>query len=87
MRSAYIQLLAILFFLSIQSHAESDIQIQPVADPNINTSNVDTNLPVKKSSSGICHTPKSSFYSRTKNFIPFPNIEECLKSGGRMPKR
>lgn len=44
-------------------------------------------LPVKKSKTGICHAPGSSYYSRTKNFTPFKTLDECLKSGGRLPKR
>ena len=42
---------------------------------------------VKKSSTGICHAPGTSYYSRTKNFTPYNSIEECLDSGGRLPKR
>ena len=43
--------------------------------------------PVKKSISGICHDTKSSYYQQTKNFTPFKTIDECLKSGGRLPKK
>jgi len=43
--------------------------------------------PVKKSNSGICHDAKSSYYKQTKNFTPFKTIDECLKSGGRLPKK
>ena len=43
--------------------------------------------PVKKSNSGICHTPGSSYYNQTKNFTPYKTLDECLKSGGRLPKR
>jgi hypothetical protein len=42
---------------------------------------------VKKSRSGICHAPGTTYYSRTKNFTPFKTLDECLKSGGRLPKR
>ena len=42
---------------------------------------------VKKSKTSICHTPGSSYYERTKNFAPFKTLDECLKSGGRLPKR
>lgn len=42
---------------------------------------------VKKSKSGICHAPGGSYYDRTKNFTPFKTLDECLKSGGRLPKR
>ena len=43
--------------------------------------------PVKKTISGICHDTKSSYYEKTKNFTPFNTIDECLKSGGRLPKK
>ena len=43
--------------------------------------------PVKKSNTGICHAPGSSYYGKTKNFTPFKTVDECLKSGGRLPKR
>ena len=42
---------------------------------------------VKKSKSGICHAPSSPHYERTKSFTPFKTLDECLKSGGRLPKR
>lgn len=41
----------------------------------------------KKSSSGICHCPGGRYYDRTKRFTAYPNIKECLDSGGRHPKR
>jgi len=42
---------------------------------------------VKKSSTGICHQPGSTYYVRTKNYTTYNSIKECLNSGGRMPKR
>jgi hypothetical protein len=42
---------------------------------------------VKKSKTGICHAPGGSYYEKTKNFTPFKTLDECLKSGGRLPKR
>lgn len=41
---------------------------------------------IKKTSSGICHPPASSYYDRTKNYQPFDTVEACLGSGGRLPK-
>lgn len=41
---------------------------------------------VKKTSSGICHPPASSYYDRTTNFHAFDSIEACLASDGRLPK-
>ena len=43
--------------------------------------------PVKKSKSGICHKPGSSYYVQTKNFTPYKTLDDCLKSGGRLPKK
>ncbi len=43
--------------------------------------------PVKKSRTGICHAHGSTYYARTINFTPFKTLDECLKSGGRLPKR
>ena len=41
---------------------------------------------VKKSDSGICHDSKSTSYERTKKFTEFKTMDECLKSGGKLPK-
>ena len=41
---------------------------------------------VKKSTSNICHIENSTYYYRTKNYKKYNTIEECLKSGGRLPK-
>ena len=43
--------------------------------------------PVKMSKSGICHQPGSTYYANTKNFKPFKTLDECLKAGGRLPKK
>ena len=43
--------------------------------------------PVKKSSAGICHAPGSSYYQQTKQFTAYSSVDECVKSGGRLPKR
>jgi len=42
--------------------------------------------PVKLSNSGICHDETSAFYSRTKKYTVYENIEACLSSGGRLPR-
>jgi len=41
--------------------------------------------PVKKSDSGICHDASSSSYGNTKKFTPFNSLDECVKSGGKLP--
>jgi len=43
--------------------------------------------PVKLSSSGICHAKGSSYYAQTKKFTAFKTMEECVKAGGRHPKK
>jgi hypothetical protein len=41
---------------------------------------------VKQSSSGICHDNSSGSFNRTKNYIPFDTIADCIEAGGRLPK-
>jgi hypothetical protein len=41
---------------------------------------------VKKSETGICHDSKSPSYERTKKFSEFKTLDECIKSGGKLPK-
>lgn len=41
---------------------------------------------IKKSASGICHPPDSSYYERTQSFRAFDSVESCLGSGGRLPE-
>ena len=42
---------------------------------------------VKKSKTGICHEAGTRYYNQTKYFKKFISIEDCIKSGGRLPKR
>jgi hypothetical protein len=42
---------------------------------------------VKKSTTGICHEIGTTYYSRTTNFTAFDNIDDCIASGGRLPKK
>ena len=53
----------------------------------VSTSVFGQSEPVKKSNSGICHKPGSTYYQQTKNFTPYKTLDECLKSGGRLPKK
>ena len=41
---------------------------------------------VKKSSNSICHEKGSQYYKQTKNYESFNTIEDCLDSGGRLPR-
>jgi hypothetical protein len=42
---------------------------------------------VKKSDSGICHDKNSTSYERTKKFTEYKTVDECVKSGGTLPKK
>lgn len=42
---------------------------------------------VKKSKANICHDKTSPGYPQTKNFTPFASMDDCIKSGGRAPKK
>ena len=49
--------------------------------------NIQNNNPnVKKSSSNICHEKGSQYYKQTKKHESFNTIEDCLNSGGRLPR-
>lgn len=41
---------------------------------------------VKKSMSGICHKKGTQYYKQTKKYESFETINQCLNSGGRLPK-
>lgn len=40
---------------------------------------------VKKSDAGICHDKSSASYANTKKFTAFASLDECVKSGGKLP--
>ena len=42
---------------------------------------------VKKSKTNICHAPGTKYYKQTKYYKAFKTLQECLNSGGRLPKR
>ncbi|EGR2769760.1 hypothetical protein QRC92_000235 [Vibrio parahaemolyticus] len=46
-----------------------------------------TKLLVKMSNTGVCHSPSSSWYNRTKNYTAYQSIESCIANGGRLPKK
>ncbi|MDF4934306.1 hypothetical protein P3550_09825 [Vibrio parahaemolyticus] len=46
-----------------------------------------TKLLVKMSNTGVCHSPSSSWYNRTKNYTTYQSIESCIANGGRLPKK
>ena len=53
----------------------------------VNTAIANDEPPVKMSKSGICHERGSTYYNKTKNYTAFNTLEECLRAGGRKPKR
>lgn len=62
-------------------HLTQDGQAKNAAVAN----DLQTDPVVKKSSSGICHDKTSAYYSATKKFKAFDNVQQCLDSGGRLP--
>ena len=44
-------------------------------------------LVIKKSDNGICHDPSSPSYEKTTKFTSFANMDDCVKSGGKPPKK
>ena len=44
-------------------------------------------VPVKKSKTNICHKKGSRYYDITKHYKAYQTIKDCIKSGGRLPKR
>lgn len=57
-----------------------------VSVPGAGKSPVEAVGAVKKSSSGICHAPGTEYYARTTRFIAYKTLDECLASGGRLPR-
>jgi len=41
---------------------------------------------VKRSDSLICHDVNSPWYTRTKRYVAYDSLEDCLNSGGRLRK-
>ena len=49
--------------------------------------NIQNNNPnVKKSLNNICHEKGSQYYKQTNKYKGFNTIEDCLNSGGRLPR-
>lgn len=54
---------------------------------NTNSQNTTSSGPqVKKSKTSICHEKGGKYYDKTTNYVPYNTIQECLDSGGRLPK-
>lgn len=41
---------------------------------------------VKKSTTGICHAKGTRYYASTTHFTAYATVQDCLNSGGRLPK-
>ena len=85
-KTLFAGLFAILLALSV---AAPSAQAQAPAPKSATTApKSDAAAPaVKKSKTAICHAAGSTYYDRTLNFTPFATMDECIKSGGRLPKR
>jgi hypothetical protein len=42
---------------------------------------------VKKSITAICHAKGTRYYKQTLKYVAYKTLKDCLKSGGRLPKR
>ncbi len=60
--------------VSLTASLAADKKDAPAADPV-----------VKKSDSGICHDKSSPSFGNTKKFTAFASLDECVKSGGKLP--
>jgi len=63
---------------------QADAATQPAYAAPTNSNNRDGT--VKMSKSGICHSPSSPWYTQTTHYTPYPNMDACIKAGGRPPK-
>jgi nitrogen fixation-related uncharacterized protein len=76
------------FYYASQVNKQSSTEKKQGSSTFLNEGQVGAKTPqVKKSTSGICHEEGSAYYNKTINFIPYNSIEECLASGGRLPKK
>jgi len=77
-----------LILMGIGLSPASAQQVNPGSSASTSAAaSVATATPVKKSKTGICHAPGTTYYARTKNYTPYATLNECLNSGGRLPKR
>jgi micrococcal nuclease len=53
----------------------------PITKNFTTTNEVSSEGVVKKSSTGICHAPGTTYYDKTKNFTPYNTVQDCLDSG------
>ena len=75
-------LLLLLFLISTISFAGQYYGQQPPEK----IVEVSEELVIKKSETGICVAPHTTYYDTTKNYTKYKTLDECLKSGGSLPK-
>jgi hypothetical protein len=71
-----------IFKISIGLFLGLSLSLSFAADPK---SAASAEPVIKKSESGICHDKTSASFTSTKKFTAFASMDECLKTGGRMP--
>ena len=59
---------------------------KPTVEPKAINPTISSGV-VKKSRTNICHGVNTTYYEKTTNFTPYTTLQECLNSGGRLPKR
>jgi len=69
-----IKLTSLGFAIALGALTSQTLAADPPKDPT-----------VKKSDAGICHDASSASYNNTKKFTAFNSLEECVKSGGKLP--
>ena len=55
--------------------------------PSPSIAGANQQVPPTKKVAGYCVPPGSPDYARIKDFVPFVTVQDCLKSGGLLPKR
>lgn len=69
---------------SINNNSQTNVDVQQTSEKE--SVQILDGPQVKKSSTGICHGKGTTYYEKTKNFISYESIDDCLNSGGRLPK-
>ncbi|MFA6608454.1 MAG: HNH endonuclease signature motif containing protein [Candidatus Paceibacterota bacterium] len=64
----------------------TSVILAPKENSIVNTTVSTSNTEVKKSSTGICHAKGTRYYNATLKYTSFASINDCLNSGGRLPK-
>jgi|APCry1669189534_1035231.scaffolds.fasta_scaffold17185_2 hypothetical protein len=76
--------------LFISTNAFSQLATQATTTPSASSvvaAAPSNDKPIKKSKNGICHAATSKSYVKVKHYTPYASVDECIKSGGRLPKK